>query len=310
MNKKRDIKNGEDITLDNGNITILNKLSVAEKEPEVKKEENVVPEVPKETKAIAEEKKEIETPEIPSPIQIDIPVEPPVSAVSPVATIPGIELPKVEETPSDKPDMAPFPSSINDNANSFQSLLATDNNEMQKNEIPSLNSSNYGFGNKLETNTFGNSYDNEPTYDFSKNGYSEPSFNDYNVTMDNEIGSKVQAVSDELSRSMKQLTDLIGELSLQNNFLKEENDKLKSENSDLKANYRVLERQFSNMQSSMKAAQNKLLDVFGMGSMANNVSFGEAGNKPSIGFSQNNSANSGLFTGYDDNNFFSSGKNS
>ena len=149
MAKKEMIKNGEDISLDDGNVMVLNGVSVAEKSAEEKKELEaekvkktepiVVNEEPKNEESKEEIKKEDQT--LSKPIIPTIPVsdvQPEVSLVNPAP----IEFPEVNLSGDAKTnEQNDFPQiNINQTVPEFNN---NQENNQTSNKIPTYDNFNY-----------------------------------------------------------------------------------------------------------------------------------------------------------------------
>lgn len=258
MAKKEMIKNGEDISLDDGNVMVLNGVSVAEKSAEVKKELEaekepeevkktepiVVNEEPKNEESKEEIKKEDQT--LSKPIIPTIPVsdvQPEVSLVNPAP----IEFPEVN--------------------------LSGDAKTNEQNDFPQININQTvpEFNNNQENNQTSNKI---PTYDnFNyENEYKKPElFGNFE-----QFGTKNNEprIPDGIQKALEMVKNEAFEISLENDDLKNENNNLKNDNNNLRAEIAkkeaevsVLKNEISTMQSSMAAAQSRILDVFGMGNL-------------------------------------------
>ena len=253
MAKKEMIKNGEDISLDDGNVMVLNGVSVAEKSAEVKKELDAAkePEEVKKTEPIVvneEPKEEIkkEDQTLSKPIIPTIPVsdvQPEVSLVNPAP----IEFPEVN--------------------------LSGDAKTNEQNDFPQININQTvpEFNNDQENNQTSNKI---PTYDnFNyENEYKKPElFGNFE-----QFGTKNNEprIPDGIQKALEMVKNEVFEISLENDDLKNENNNLKNDNNNLRAEIAkkeaevsVLKNEISTMQSSMAAAQSRILDVFGMGNL-------------------------------------------
>lgn len=258
MAKKEMIKNGEDISLDDGNVLVLNGVSVAEKSAEEKKELEaekeplevkktepiVVNEEPKNEESKEEIKKEDQT--LSKPIIPTIPVsdvQPEVSLVNPAP----IEFPEVN--------------------------LSGDAKTNEQNDFPQININQTvpEFNNNQENNQTSNKI---PTYDnFNyENEYKKPElFGNFE-----QFGTKNNEprIPDGIQKALEMVKNEAFEISLENDDLKNENNNLKNDNNNLRAEIAkkeaevsVLKNEISTMQSSMAAAQSRILDVFGMGNL-------------------------------------------
>lgn len=258
MAKKEMIKNGEDISLDDGNVMVLNGVSVAEKSAEEKKELEaekepeevkktepiVVNEEPKNEESKEEIKKEDQT--LSKPIIPTIPVsdvQPEVSLVNPAP----IEFPEVN--------------------------LSGDAKTNEQNDFPQININQTvpEFNNNQENNQTSNKI---PTYDnFNyENEYKKPElFGNFE-----QFGTKNNEprIPDGIQKALEMVKNEAFEISLENDDLKNENNNLKNDNNNLRAEIAkkeaevsVLKNEISTMQSSMAAAQSRILDVFGMGNL-------------------------------------------
>ena len=241
MAKKEMIKNGEDISLDDGNVMVLNGVSVAEKSAEVKKELEaakepeevkktepiVVNEEPKKEEPKEEIKKEDQT--LSKPIIPTIPVsdvQPEVSLANPAP----IEFPEVNLSGNAKiNEQNDFPQiNINQTVPEFNN---NQENDQTSNKIPTYENFNY------------------------ENEYKKPEL----------FG---------IQKALEMVKNEVFEISLENDDLKNENNNLKNDNNNLRAEIAkkeaevsVLKNEISTMQSSMAAAQSRILDVFGMGNL-------------------------------------------
>lgn len=258
MAKKEMIKNGEDISLDDGNVMVLNGVSVAEKSTEVKKELDaakepeevkktdpiVVNEEPKKEEPKGEIKKEDQT--LSKPIIPTIPVsdvQPKVSLANPAP----IEFPKVNLSGNAKiNEQNDFPQiNINQTVPEFNN---NQENDQTSNKIPTYENFNY------------------------ENEYKKPElFGNFE-----QFGTKNNEpkIPDGIQKALEMVKNEVFEISLENDDLKNENNNLKNDNNNLRAEIAkkeaevsVLKNEISTMQSSMAAAQSRILDVFGMGNL-------------------------------------------
>lgn len=280
MAKNEMIKNGEDISLDDGNVTVLNGVSVAEKNAEIEKNveaEKSVENVETENKnkevkedepiVVSEESKEENKKD--DAVSSEEPIIPtiPINDVQP-------EIPLVNPAPIEFPDI-----SLNNDAqaseqNDFPQInigqplpeISNDDKDPQmfnQNSILTFDGDNYGQENN-KPDLFGN-------------------FNQFGVKNDEP------KIPDGIEKALEMVKNEAFEISLENDKLKNENNNLKNENNNLRAEVAkkeaevsVLKNEISRVQSSMAAAQSRILDVFGMGNLnsqsqknSNIVNFGD-----------------------------------
>ena len=256
MVKNEMIKNGEDISLDDGKVIVLNGVSVAEKSAKIEKnvEEEKTVEETKETKPVVNEETKEESKTEDKTLSEPIIPEIPVNDVQP-------EIPLVSPAPIEFPNV-----SLNNDAqaseqNDFPQInidqplpeISNDNKEPQlfnQNSFPIFNASDYEQESKKQ-DLLGN-------------------FNQFGIKNDEP------KIPDGIEKDLEMVKNEAFEISLENNNLKNENSSLKNENKDLKAlvakkeaEVSVLKNEISTMQSSMAAAQSRILDVFGMGNLNN-----------------------------------------
>lgn len=294
---KEKITNGEDISLDNGNVIVLNNISVAEKvSEEVKKEA----EKPKEEQKI--ETPSIEAKEAPevTPIAGAVNVEMPAAAT--VATpavsepiIPTIDnvIPKEVEFSNDGApisitnDAVPAPSieipvvpetqapEVNDSA----SLSAPVSNNLNEPTFsnPALNTD---FNYNTNTNGFNSSVFGMDTNNFNANDYSTNSFDKYSYNSTSfdgnnyaDSGTIPGNIETALVSLRSEVLNTVGEVT----HLKEENSKLALENDDLRRQLnnkgeevKQLRTSVINMENQVKTMQARVLDMFGMGNIKQN----------------------------------------
>lgn len=295
---KEKITNGEDISLDNGNVIVLNNISVAEKvSEEVKKEDEEPKEEQKvETPSIeAKEAKEV-TPivgavnvEMPTATTITTPVvgEPiipaidnvipkevefsnggtPISITNDTVPTPSIDIPVVPETQAPE---------ANDSAN--LSTQASSDLNVPKFSNPTMNTDfNYNTNaNSFSSSAFGMDANNFNTNDYSTNSFDK--FDSYNSALFNgnnyaDSGTIPGNIETALGNLRNEVLSTVGEVT----HLKEENSRLNLENDDLRRQLnnkdeevKKLRTSVMNMENQVKTMQARVLDMFGMGNIKQN----------------------------------------
>lgn len=255
MNKKEMITNGENVSLDDGKIIVLNGVSVAEKDELEKKEPEAEQKPETEQATLEPEKKEEEpTPtevasepaeevvpqETPVQIPISVPEETPEIPTAPI-DLTGIitpDTPEVNDATSDTTIYPQFPSE-------------------QENVAPISFGGNEDYTSSNDTNQ----------------GYNGPTLSSFMGSYDNVVPEA--SLPDGVEKALEMVQNEVREIVKENSSLRNENDALKRENSDLRADLSkqaaeitILKNDISGMKNSMAAAQSRILDVFGMGGMS------------------------------------------
>lgn len=247
------IKNGENFEIADGAVTVLNNISVAEKE-EVKAEE-VKEAIPKETEPQVSEsvQKEEEPPIIPMPTQDDEPIIPAIDNVVPIST-------DIPVSTIQTPDVSPIPSTILpdtkipgiDVADNNDTIIPTMDNVIPfrtpevSQEQPFVNS--FGYSQNSFDNGESNTYNN---FDNSQDFYSQT------YSSGNNISSIIE-------KPLNDIRDGYARLVEENNGLRSENNSLKAENDNLKSINQKLERTNAVMYNQVNNMKNKVLGMFGI----------------------------------------------
>lgn len=258
MNKKEMITNGEDVSLNDGEIIVLNSVSVAEKEELEKKEPEVEQPVKTEQATIEPEKKEEEDTvpteiasesaeetskqEEPVQIPISVPEETPNIPTAPI-DLTGIitpDTPEINNTAEDTTVYPQFPSGP-DAVAPISFGVNEDSTYLSNNDI------NQGYNGPMLSNFMG-SYDNEAS----------------ETTLPDGVKKALEMVQNEVIEIVKENASLRSE----NDELKKENNGLRTDLSKQAAEIAILKNEISGMKNSMAAAQSRILDVFGMGAMS------------------------------------------
>lgn len=263
--KKQNIKNGQDITIDD--VTVLNGVSVSEKAEEKEetkevstegvtseevKEETNGTEVPSEETAVAEE----ETKE-----------DPFASIDGSIIPTPEIEIPIVNDITTENSDFVPqIP--VSEDINKIE-VPTSDYNLATQNINEEENTPTYGpqlFGGNLDTS----SWQNNSYLSFN----SQNSFGSFGQESSKvEVPDGVKAAVDMIKNEAIELATEIKDLKLKNNELENVNNDLRRQVSDLQAKNKILETEKANMQNSITNVQSRILDVFGASNLMqyNNV---------------------------------------
>lgn len=269
MAKNEMIKNGEDISLDDGKVMVLNGVSVAEKNAEIEK--NV--EAEKENKEVKETQPIVVNEEAKEESKKEEALSEPIIPTIPVSDVQP-EIPLVNPAPIEFPDVS----------------LNSDAKASEQNDFPQI---------QIEQSLPETSNDDKVSQIFNQNsiptfdgtGYEQKYQNQDLFGNFNQIGVKNDEpkIPDGIEKALEMVKNEALEISLENNNLKIENNNLKIENNKLRdevtkkeTEISVLKNEISTMQSSMAAAQSRILDVFGMGNLnnqsqkkANIVNFGD-----------------------------------
>lgn len=285
---KEKITKGEDISLDNGNVIVLNNISVAEKAPEEVKKE-------------AEESKEEQKVETPSIEAKDVPEVPPIGAINgetPATTIttptigepiiPTIDnvIPKEVEFTNDAPVSITNESSPNiqmPTVPETQFTSSNDNVSLNGNAANSLNESLYSIP-AFDTNSnynvnegnFNSGAFGVDTNNLNSNDYLNNNFNKFdNSTSFNENGyAELEAMPENVETAFSVLRSTIGKVSTletERNRLNLENEDLKRQLNNKEEEIKNLKASIMNMESQVKTMQARVLDMFGMGNIKQNV---------------------------------------
>lgn len=290
---KEKITNGEDISLDNGNVIVLNNISVAEKvSEEVKKvseeskEEQKVEtpsieakEAPEVTPIVGAVNVEmptattIATPAVSEPIipTIDnvIPKEvefsndgTPISITNDAVPTPSIEIPVVPEADNSANLNTPVSSNLNEPTFSNPTL----NNDFNygvnvDNFTPNIN--NFNSGNfETSTDSFSNNTFSSDVNNFNSNDYSANSFDKFSNYNNTSFGGNSYADSGTIPGNIEtalvslrsEVLNTVGEVT----HLKEENSRLTLENEDLKRQLGNKDDEVRNLKTSMMNMENQV----------------------------------------------------
>ena len=164
MAKKEDIKNGNDITLDDGNITVLqgtefSKEKEVEKEEEAAKETPVSEEITPDVKINAEE---VEAPQVEAPT-----VEEPVVTAPSIDPEPAMATPQIPIEDSPSIDIPDFSSNLSFPSTPEPSISSASDNILSS--APSFGQDNDNLYNNAQDNGFGydtNDIKNENNFDY------------------------------------------------------------------------------------------------------------------------------------------------
>ncbi len=255
--KKKNIKDGQDITIDG--VTVLNGVSVAEKE-EVKEEASAA-------------SSEVATEEVPV-------VEAPEDSAKDETEEPANEIAATEVDSSQVEKEDPF-------ANVDGSIISAPTIELPT-EVPA--SPEFNFASEvpstpsydIETNNFDVPLSTS-TDDFSTPSYEPQLFNGNNDassfgTQNNfggqdlvkaELPDGVKAAVNMIENEAIELSTEIKNLKLKNTELENSNNDLRAQVSELQAQNQILRNEKASIQNSMANVQSRILDVFGA-SMNNN----------------------------------------
>lgn len=257
MTKKEMIKNGEDVSLDNGEVVVLNGISVAEKQEETEKTDENEVQVNEETQgnqqnitsedAPKEEvtAEEANVPKVDEPsVQIPVSSETPQIPTAPI-DLTGIITPESKSTANDDTVYPQMPSDSFVNSFSSDTPVAF-NSDAEPSYTPEPVAQDYGIPGTSPFNGLTGNYDSAQTI----------------------LPEGVQKAIDMVKNEVEEVVRKNKTLSEENDTLKKENNSLRADLSDMSAKVTILENKISGMQSSMAAAQSRILDVFGMGGMA------------------------------------------
>lgn len=291
---KEKITNGEDISLDNGNVIVLNNISVSEKVSEEVKKET---EEPKEEQKIETPSIEIKETPIVGSVNVEMPtattITTPVGGEPIIPTIDNVIPKEVEFSNGETPisitnDTVPTPSidipvvperqapEANDSAN-LSAQASSDLNE-PKFSNPTVNTDfNYNTNaNSFSPSAFGMNANNFNTNDYSTNSFDK--FDSYNSALFNgnnyaDSGTIPGNIETALGNLRNEVLNTVGEVT----HLKEENSRLNLENDDLRRQLnnkdeevKKLRTSVMNMESQVKTMQARVLDMFGMGNIKQN----------------------------------------
>ena len=259
--KLENIKNGSNIELDG--VTVLNNISIAEKEKEEVKPSEEAKKALEEPKPIAEESNEVSneeiTPDVPIiqlPPSEDKTIIPKVNDVIPnsidpiaidIANAP-ISNPQTSIEPQVVPPFNSFETPTTESFSSNNTFQTDSEVSMPFNTFNQNDNSMDDFGmQKGQFNSYQSNFDN-----FSNNQLS----NDISTSAENALNT----IKDEIMRLSKENKDLI----IENSTLRETNKKLEESNNNLATQNKIL-------QDKMSGMQNRLLDMFGMGNINQNT---------------------------------------
>lgn len=289
MNEQEKITNGEDISLDNGNVIVLNRISVAEKtsKEEIKTESDESKNLQKVEMPSIESK---ETTEVPTALDAASTVNVEVPPVSNTANIPIADEPIIPTIDSVVPKEVEFsnngtPISIA----SEQSIPSVEIPIAPEVQPPIADENKYK---EFETNNSNDSIYSPNAYNTSFNNFDNYSsaLNEHNYADSGVIPGNVESALVELRSAV---LNSVGEVT----HLKEENSKLILVNDDLKRKLDNKEKEVEslktsiiNMEHQVKTMQARVLDMFGMGNIKPNPD----------GFYNQNNANSYNQNSYND----------
>lgn len=288
------ITNGEDISLDNGNVIVLNNISVAEKVSEEVKKEVEEPKV--ETPAVEAK----EAPEI-TPVVDATSVETPATTIA-VPTIdepiiPTIDnvVPKEFEFPNNapisitneaSPDMQipTVPETQFSSVSGDASLNTSPANALNEslyskpafNTDPNYNVNEGSFNsdiNNFNSGIFGTNASSPSSIDYSNNSFNK--FDNYNNTSFKENNyAESGAIPEDVETAFSILRSTIGKVAVletEKNRLNLENDDLKRQLNSKEEEVKNLKANIKNMENQVKTMQARVLDMFGMGNIKQNT---------------------------------------